>query len=64
MALPLTKPLLRSVCAVLQLQRLLIALLGANTSTPLIDKVHSATARIVAEIITELPTNVRFADFE
>ena len=41
----LTKPLLRSVCAVLLLQPLLIATTAADMPTPLIDKVRNATAR-------------------
>jgi len=41
----LKKPLLRSVCAVLLLQPLLIAATAADTATPLIDKVRNATAR-------------------
>jgi len=42
---PLKKPLLRSVCAVLVSQPLLIATTAADTATPLIDKVRNATAR-------------------
>jgi hypothetical protein len=42
---PLKKPLLRSVCAVLVSQPLLIATTAADTTTPLIDEVRNATAR-------------------
>jgi len=45
MTLPLNKPLLRSVCAVLLLQPLLIPAAVADTATPLVDKVRNATAR-------------------
>jgi hypothetical protein len=41
----LKKPLLRSVCAALLLQPLLISTTVADTATPLIDKVRNATAR-------------------
>lgn len=43
----LNKKLLRSVCAVLVLNLLPIAATPADTPTPLIDKVHNATARYV-----------------
>jgi hypothetical protein len=51
----LKKPLLRSVCAALLLQPLLIATAAADTATPLIDKVRNATARY-------LDINVALAD--
>lgn len=46
MALSLNNPFLRSVCAVLLLQPLLIAAAG-DGATPLIDKVRNATAQYV-----------------